>query len=70
MRNNSAVARLERQVNEARELVRGTNFDESPLAFKTLESLKVQLTVAKNPNHYADKYRQWFAARAARREAA
>lgn len=67
MRNNTEVWRLERQVTEARELVRGSNFDESPHAFKNLESLKVQLTVAKNPNHYADKYRQWFAARAARK---
>jgi hypothetical protein len=67
MRNNTEVSRLERQVTEARELVRGSNFDESPNAFKNLESLKVQLAVAKNPNHYADKYRQWFAARAARK---
>lgn len=61
------VKLLEQQVKEARELVRGSTFDESPHAFKNLESLKVRLTVAKNPNHYADKYRQWFAARNARR---
>lgn len=63
------VTRLEHQVKEARELVRGSTFSESTEAFKNLESLKVRLIVAKNPNHYAEKYRQWFADRAARRVA-
>lgn len=67
MRNNTEVSRLERKVNEARELVLGSTFAESPEAFKNLESFKVQLVVAKNPNHYAEKYRQWFASLAARR---
>jgi len=60
------VKRLEHQVKEARELVHGSTFAESPHAFKNLESLKVRLTVAKNPNHYAEKYAAWFANRARR----
>jgi len=67
MRNNTEVTRLEGQVREARELVRGQTFEESPHAFKNLESLKVRLTVAKNTSHYAEKYAAWFANRAARR---
>jgi len=50
-----------------REFLRGLTFADVPDAFKNLESLKVRLAVAKNPNHFAEKYAQWFAARAARR---
>lgn len=67
MRTNTEVSRLESQIAAARESLRGLTFAEVPESFKNLESLKVRLTVAKNPNHYAEKYAAWFAARAARR---
>ena len=67
MQFKTEVKRLEGQIIAARESLRGMTFADVPDAFKNLESLKVRLAVAKNPNHFAEKYAQWFAARAARR---
>lgn len=50
------VNRLEGQIAAVRYELRGLTFDEAAETFKNLESLKVRLAVASNPNHYAEKY--------------
>jgi hypothetical protein len=61
------VRQLDRELQETRESVIGLTFAEAPEAFKDIESLKVRILVAKNPNHFEEKYEAVKQGRAKRR---
>jgi hypothetical protein len=65
----TSVANLKSELEYLRDRVRGVPFDENPGAYKDIESAKVRLNLARDPDHYEKKYAAWFADREKRRQA-
>lgn len=64
---NSEIDRLQQRISEKRKSLVGLTFNQASEDFKNLEGLKVRLLVAKNPNHFAEKYAELDAKRRARK---
>ncbi len=48
-----AEVELQNELDTLRACVSGRTFDESPEAFRDIESVKVRLNVLRDPDHYA-----------------
>lgn len=63
----STEAKLMARLDHLRECVRGATFEGAREAYLDIESTKVQLNIARNPNHYEEAHAAFDEARRVRR---
>lgn len=67
MNANPEVQRLTARLDHLRECVKGATFKGAREAYLDIESTKVRLNIARNPNHYEEAHAAFDEARRVRR---